>query len=221
MNIVANVDADLGLDSYLNIKSTQNITNAKPLDNKQKKSQPLRIISFVLQSMQIWSTQNITNAKPLDNKQKKSQPLRYRSQSVDYESVGGIFDIDVDVDEGNAFDSISYSDEEDDDSIAFRNTNNDYNYNNGRAVPNAQINAQTHGLMAYSLPIQVQVPKWKTFYNHKHDIDEEDVPMIRNDETIAESIKKLAKSVRNESDIFGDRPRRRLNTGDLIKSRPI
>ncbi|CAG2182804.1 unnamed protein product, partial [Oppiella nova] len=35
------VDADLGLDSYLNIKSTQNITNAKPLDNKQKKSQPL------------------------------------------------------------------------------------------------------------------------------------------------------------------------------------
>ncbi|CAG2115098.1 unnamed protein product, partial [Medioppia subpectinata] len=142
LNIDANaVDEDLGLDSYLNIKSTQSIAKAKPLDN---------------------------------NKQKKSQPLRYRSQSVDYESVGGIFDIDVDVDDGNAFDSISYSDEEEDDSIAFRNSNNEYNYNNGRAVPNAQMNAQNNGLMAYSLPIQVQIPKWKTFHNYRHDIDEED-----------------------------------------------
>lgn len=48
------------------------------------------------------------------------------------------------------------------------------------------------------------------------------MPLIPNGETIAESIQKLAKSVRNEeTDIFGDRPRRRLNTGDLIKSRPI
>lgn len=38
-------------------------------------------------------------------------------------------------------------------------------------------------------------------------------------ESMADSIKKMARSVRNEIDIFDDRPRRRLNTGDLIKSR--
>ena len=38
---------------------------------------------------------------------------------------------------------------------------------------------------------------------------------------MADSIKKMARSVRNEIYILDDRPRRRLNTGDLIKSRPF
>ncbi|XP_054153149.1 uncharacterized protein LOC128951882 isoform X2 [Oppia nitens] len=160
-----------------------------------------------------------------NNRKKSSQTVRYRSQSVEYD--GGVFDIDMDIDDGNAFDSISYSDDDEEESLAIRSTNSDYHsYGNGRAVsaPNAQKikNAQKNNghHMAYSLPIQIQVPKWRTFYNNQN-IDEEEVPMNADGEAIAESIKKLAKSVRNESDIFGDRPRRRLNTGDLIKSRPI
>jgi len=186
LNIVENVDKDLGVNPSLSLQSTQNNANPNPFaDNKSAK---------------------------------KSQPIRYRSQSVDYESVGGIFDIDLD--DGNAFDSISYSDEEEEESNDFgTNNTNDYknSYNITRTVPNAQQNAQTNGHLANSLPIQV--PKWKAFRNHTEDIDEDEVS---NGETIAESIKKLAKSVRNESDIFGDRPRRRTNTfGDLIKSRPL
>lgn len=43
---------------------------------------------------------------------------------------------------------------------------------------------------------------------------------IQPGESIADSIQKLARSVRNDEIMF-DRPRRRLNTGDLIKSRPM
>lgn len=119
------------------------------------------------------SAQNKSNPKPFaDNKQNKSQQIRYRSQSVDYESAGGIFDIDID--DENAFDSISYSDEEEEDSIAFRHNTNEYNsYNKLRTVSNAQINAQTTEQMAYSLPIQV--PNVKTFHNHNDDTDDDDV----------------------------------------------
>ncbi|KAI2807691.1 hypothetical protein BLOT_005630 [Blomia tropicalis] len=40
-------------------------------------------------------------------------------------------------------------------------------------------------------------------------------------ESIADRIQKLARSVRNENDLLDDRPRCRLNTGDLLKSRPV
>jgi len=38
------------------------------------------------------------------------------------------------------------------------------------------------------------------------------------EEDIAEKIKEMARSVRNESNDIFERPRRRLNTGDFIKS---
>lgn len=40
-----------------------------------------------------------------------------------------------------------------------------------------------------------------------------------NPEQIAESIKAL--TITDGTEMFGDLPRRRLNTGDLVKSRPL
>jgi hypothetical protein len=206
----------------LNLKSDNDKSFSFSTEQTILKNEESKIDNNSYLNLMLKSSQKIAQQKLIDNKLQKSQPLRYRSQSVDYESVGAVFDIDVD--EGNAFDSISYSDDEEEDSLAFRTTGNDYHFN-GRSgqqsTQNAQTNAQINGQIAYSLPIQV--PQWRTsFSTTEEDILEERVPLIPNGETIAESIQKLAKSVRNEeTDIFGDRPRRRLNTGDLIKSRPI
>ena len=91
--------------------------------------------------------------------------------------MGGIFDIDLEIEDNNTFDSNSYSDEEEedgsDDSVAFRNSANQYNsLNRGRNIPNTQSNAQNQS-MAYSLPIQV--PKWKNFHRHNDSLDDDNV----------------------------------------------
>lgn len=96
----------------------------------------------------------------------KPTPTRFRSQSVDFD---GVFDIDFD--EGNAFDSISYSDdEEEDEGLAF---SGDYNRDRAQeSAKDAHINAQRPlpvGHMALSLPIQV--PQW---HQHALDIDQEE-----------------------------------------------
>ncbi|OTF78856.1 hypothetical protein BLA29_005670 [Euroglyphus maynei] len=70
--------------------------------------------------------------------------------------------------------------------------------------------------IASSLPIQI--PHFAR--RNEREMDEESF-RINPGESMADSIQKMARSVRNEVDIIDDRPRRRLNTGDLIKSRPF
>lgn len=130
---------------------------------------------------------NLVVAKP------RTPGFRSRSQSVDCQSFGGVFDIDIDIDididDNNAFESNSFSDDEDeasDDSVAFKNSANDYNsLNRGRNIPQTQNNAQNQS-MAYSLPIQV--PKWKNFHRHKDSIDDENVSILWTPEASGESI---------------------------------
>ncbi|XP_027204756.1 uncharacterized protein LOC113798418 [Dermatophagoides pteronyssinus] len=67
--------------------------------------------------------------------------------------------------------------------------------------------------IANSLPIQIP------HFARRNEREIEESFRMNPGESMADSIKKMARSVRNEIDIFDDRPRRRLNTGDLIKSR--
>lgn len=68
--------------------------------------------------------------------------------------------------------------------------------------------------VASSLPIQIP------HFGRNYDREIEENSRLNPGESIADSIQKLARSVRNENNMLDDRPRRRLNTGDLIKSRP-
>lgn len=46
-------------------------------------------------------------------------------------------------------------------------------------------------------------------------------PLPKDPEQIAASMRALACSVRDGTEMFGELPRRRLNTGELLSSRPL
>lgn len=71
---------------------------------------------------------------------------------------------------------------------------------------------------AASLPIDVPIGR-KAF---REDDDSDDLKVEHMDpEQIAKSIQALAWNCKDGTEIFGERPRRRLNTGELVRSRPI
>lgn len=71
---------------------------------------------------------------------------------------------------------------------------------------------------AQSLPISV--PEYQTFNRLSGLDDDEKVPIYRDPAQIAASIK-ASITATDGTEMFGDLPRRRLNTGDLVKSRPL
>ncbi|RWS24445.1 uncharacterized protein B4U80_00218 [Leptotrombidium deliense] len=75
------------------------------------------------------------------------------------------------------------------------------------------------GVKHYATSLPIKVPFWTV--NHEDKSDDEKISSFEGPDRIPESIKALAKSVRDSTEMFGDLPRRRLNTGDLVKSRPI
>lgn len=82
-----------------------------------------------------------------------------------------------------------------------------------------QQDEETPSVFATSLP--VSVPSW-SHYPRYSDVEEfEGVTHHEDPDQIAASFRALAQSVHDGTEMFGDLPRRRLNTGDLIKSRPI
>ncbi|XP_076313230.1 uncharacterized protein LOC143226316 [Tachypleus tridentatus] len=77
----------------------------------------------------------------------------------------------------------------------------------------------TNNKFATSLPISM--PVWSVA-NHSSGSDEEEkFPAPDDPEQMVASIKALAMSVHDGTEMFGDLPKRRLNTGELVKSRPI
>ncbi|XP_074596034.1 uncharacterized protein LOC141851225 [Brevipalpus obovatus] len=75
----------------------------------------------------------------------------------------------------------------------------------------------------FSASLPIQVPLWKTS-NHvleTEDDSHENITLNEDPNKIAESFRALAWSVKDDTEMFGDLPRRRLNTGDLVRSRPI
>ncbi|KAH9526835.1 hypothetical protein DERF_000893 [Dermatophagoides farinae] len=90
----------------------------------------------------------------------------------------------------------------------YHDDHDDYSSQRQHYHPSTQI--------ANSLPIQIP-----QFGGRRNDREMEESFRINPGESMADSIKKMARSVRNEIYILDDRPRRRLNTGDLIKSRPF
>lgn len=77
-------------------------------------------------------------------------------------------------------------------------------------------------MCATSLPMSIP-----TFSHHPHasvvedDDDDYRVPLPKDPEQIAASMRALACSVRDGTEMFGELPRRRLNTGELLSSRPL
>ncbi|XP_067129712.1 uncharacterized protein [Centruroides vittatus] len=135
----------------------------------------------------------------------KSQMLsRRRIFSLDTDA-GGIFDMEgLEQEFSNTpFYNSDYEDDTDDSSTTEENT-----LNFRKKLPKQ---------FAQSLPIKV--PVWSQF-NHSSGSEEEEKFVVTGDpEQIAESIKAL--TITDGTEMFGDLPRRRLNTGDLVKSRPL
>ncbi|KFM77969.1 hypothetical protein X975_21314, partial [Stegodyphus mimosarum] len=119
--------------------------------------------------------------------------------------VGGVFDMEeFDVKE-------SLSGQSDDDSDEWENNASDY-VDGGK--PKEPL------MCATSLPMSI--PAFSN-YSHFSVIDDEDDKMspIKDPEQIAASMRAIACSVTDGTEMFGELPRRRLNTGELLSSRPI
>lgn len=134
----------------------------------------------------------------------KSQVItRRKILNLDAE-IGGIFDMEGLEQECNntPFYNSDYEDDTDD-SITEENT--------------SQFRNNFPKQFAQSLPINA--PVWSQFNHSSGSEEEEKFVVSGNPEQIAESIKAL--TITDGTEMFGDLPRRRLNTGDLVKSRPL
>lgn len=128
---------------------------------------------------------------------------RRKLQSTYSVDSSAIFDMEgIEVEDGPPFSD----DEEDTDDSSVIEENSTTNH------------AQTARQYAASLPITV--PMWSNF-SHSSGSEEEKPTTPEDPLQIGASIQALAMSMRDGKEMFGDLPRRRLNTGDLVKSRPI
>lgn len=108
--------------------------------------------------------------------------------------------------------------EEDDSSAPFppASSEDEADTDDSSMADECQQTSQLH--CAYSLP--VDMPAWRTPRDSRADFD--DIEFVRSvdHEKIGANIEALARSVCDDTEMFGDLPRPRLNAGDL-KTRPL
>ncbi|KAK3102392.1 hypothetical protein FSP39_011074 [Pinctada imbricata] len=78
------------------------------------------------------------------------------------------------------------------------------------------VSAHRKAKLTYSSSVPISVPTWGSMATRDAGDNDEEEPLPADLENIASSMQALARSIANdEREVFGDRPRPRLNTGDF------
>ncbi|XP_015914437.1 uncharacterized protein [Parasteatoda tepidariorum] len=143
-----------------------------------------------------------TVSNPSRSRTKGKRELKRAPASID---VGGVFDMEEFETKEESFSGVSDGDSEDSES---------------ESTSDFQKKGEERSIYGNSLPMSI--PAFTKLTRHPPIDDEEEKespPKVPID--IAASIRALACSVRDGTEMFGELPRRRLNTGELLSSRPF
>ncbi|GFT77644.1 uncharacterized protein NPIL_75751 [Nephila pilipes] len=142
-----------------------------------------------------------TVSNPGRSRTKVKRELKRAPASID---VGGVFDME----EFETKESLSCNSEEDTDDS-----------DNDNTADVAEEKHDEHLLYATSLPMSIPAFSNYSHFSLLEDDEKESPPKAPED--IAASMRALACSVRDGTEMFGELPRRRLNTGELLAFRPF
>ncbi|XP_054709665.1 uncharacterized protein LOC129219331 isoform X2 [Uloborus diversus] len=137
-------------------------------------------------------------SNPVGSRNKAKRQLRHAPRSID---VGGVFDMEEFDDKELEYDSGDFTDGSD---------------NNSDEVINEKSQISFPSSLPMSIPAFTNLNRYMVAEE-----DDEPIQHLTDPEQIAASFRAVANSVCDGTEMFGELPRRRLNTGELLAYRPF
>ncbi|XP_077995064.1 uncharacterized protein LOC144448660 [Glandiceps talaboti] len=159
----------------------------------------------------------VTSSSPQDsqidtNSDSERSPTMVQTKPRKNRDADTLFDLD-----GFAEDCEPFFESEDDDGDD-NSLNEESNFHQHHHHSHHTISSRRPQPQQYAQSVPISMPMWNSD-RRSFDDDDEKVPVPEPDKMVA-SMKALAQSVHDGTEMFGDLPRPRLNTGDFKKPRP-